>query len=182
MEENIAPTVLGAWVGCCGIWVWSQTRQTHWEHRRPLAQVSQRVKQTRRALSGVLLVASSVIVLYWPTVAMRSWLLPIELMNRPGINQVGMFVIKLALLWIVVMTVQRDRWYGAWWRDRTLSVKRWRDWEPYYARHAALAAGGLLLGLFITLSSAATALLCLIGWWLCWRLWRFSLRSYMPHR
>ncbi|RIV18086.1 hypothetical protein DYU11_29460 [Fibrisoma montanum] len=178
MEEHIAPTVLGAWAGCCGIWAWSQFRQAHWEHLRPLAQPSKHVKYSRRALSGILLIASGVIVLYWPTVALRSWLLPIELMNRPVINQAGLFVIKLALLWTVVMTMQRERWYGLWWRDRTLSLKRWRDWEPYYAGHAALAAGGLLLGLFITLSSGATALLCLIGWWLCWRMWRYSVLSY----
>jgi hypothetical protein len=172
MEETIVPTVLGFWVGSCGIWTWSQYRQARWEQLPLATQPTKGAKQARRALSGVLLFALNVIILYWPGLSVRSWLLPIEIMNHPHINQTGLLLIRLALFWVIVMTVQRDRWNRRWWKRYSLTFERWQNWEPYYAGQVAIAAAGLLLGLFITLSSGVTALLCVVGWWLCWRMWR----------
>ncbi len=167
MEEVITPTVLWSWLIGCSIWGWNQYRQLRWGRRQASASLRSEARPVGWGLFGLLIAALGVIILYWPGLFIRSWLLPITELNHPLINQAGLLVIRLAICWLVIATVHRERRYNSDWRQ----LRQWY-WEPYHNRQIILAAGGLLLGLFMALSGGITASLCLFGWWLSWRQWQ----------
>ncbi len=174
MEQAITPTVLWAWIVGCGIWAWNQHRQSRWDHRQLSRRQERRMRPVRRGLSGVFLAALIVIMLYWPSLPTRSWLLPFPALDQPLVNQLGLLLIRLAVCWAVITTVQRERSYRSGWQQRAQSSERLRYGDPYYNQQLVLASSGLLLGLFLALSGGITGALCLMGWWFGWRLWRLT--------
>jgi len=174
MEEDITPTVLWSWLVGCGLWGLNQYWQTRLDHFQPWVRRLRRVRPVRRSLLGVLLAGLAVIILYWPGLSIRSWLLPIPALDQPVLNRLGLLLIRLAIGWVVITTVQRERSHRSGWQQEAPSSERVRYWEPYYNQQLVLASSGLLLGLFLALSGGVTAALCLTGWWFGWRLWHLT--------
>ena len=83
MEEAITPTVLWAWIIGCGLWGLNLYQQSRWVRDQAGVRLLRRVLPVRRGLFGVLLAALAVILLYWPGLPTRTWLLPIPALDHP---------------------------------------------------------------------------------------------------
>ena len=86
-------------------------RQSRWDDYPPGVRPLRQVIPVRRGLFGVLLAALAVIMLYWPSSPTRIWLLPIPALDQPMLNQVGLLLIRLAVCWVVIKIVHRERTY-----------------------------------------------------------------------
>lgn len=172
MEETLVPSVFWMWLMGNVIWLGSLFRLRSWGPVYPSPRSVSRIRRARRWLTLLLLAALAVILLNSPSFSLRNWLLPIHSLNQAAINEAGMFIIRIAILWLVFMILKRERTYRFWRRERTLTVERLRYWEPFYNRQVLIACAGLLLGLFITFSSVVSALLCLAGWWVSYTIWQ----------
>lgn len=170
MEQDIVSTVLWSWLVACGVWALNQYRQTRWEQTLLGRIRPYRARNVRLGLSVLYGMALVVIAVYWTDFSDQRWLLPMEKLDIPVLNQIGLLVLRIAVCWLIFSTMQRERSYRSMQHNHILDFLL--DWEAHYNRQIAVVGAVLLFGLFLCLSGGVTASLCMLGWALGWRLWR----------
>lgn len=119
------------------------------------------VKVLDALLTVMVLAAMTVILVYSFFPEGYSFFAPIDILDHPIINTVGVLVLKLSLVWIILAQLLIDK---------SLHMMRERIYEKLYTRlfirsQKMLRSGIVIMlaGLFISISSIATVTLCIAG-------------------
>jgi len=111
-------------------------------------------------------------IIYTLAPELYSYLLPIERLNHPFINEIGLIVMKLSLVWILIAQIQLDRELYKYSRK----IDNLEAMELIHFSEKTLLSGILLLflGFLITITSITGIFLVLISFVLYFKNFRFG--------
>lgn len=114
-------------------------------------------------------------LIYTLTPELYSYLLPIERLDHPLINEVGLIVMKLSLVWILIAQIQLDRELYKYSRK----IDNLEAMELVHFSEKTLLSGILLLflGFLITITSITGIFLVISGFILYFKNFRFGYMS-----
>ena len=114
-------------------------------------------KENKITLS-LLFLGTLVAVIYGMHPPTYNFLLPIEVLDRPGINYTGLFILKLSIMFLVIVNIQCDL--------KILDKLQKNNIGPFVSPVNLILTASItfmLIGLFITISSIGTLLIAIFA-------------------
>jgi|GEM_PF-3157852 len=154
------------------IYLWNRVRRRHItqaEIRNPYT--SHRVYLVHRIcryLNLLLVLAAGVVGLYAFTPEYYRFVaFPIDSLDDPLINTTGLYILRMAFIWLIVVQMMLDRLLVDYILQAEVLPNRGRTalFERWYLYSKRMLSAGIaitLIGLFVTISSAASVLLVLL--------------------
>lgn len=155
------------------VYLWDRTRRRHitrMEIYTPYASYRvYLVQRICRYFNLLLVLATLVVGLYTFTPRYYRFIaFPIDSLDDPIINTTGLYILKAGFIWLIVVQMVSDRMLV----DRIIQSRifnhqdhhsRFERWYLYSKRMLSAGIAITLIGLFVTISSAATVLLVLVS-------------------
>jgi hypothetical protein len=119
------------------------------------------IKTVDTAFKVMMVVSMAIVVIYSYFPEYYYWTMPIDPLDRPVINTIGVLILKIAMAWIVLAQLNIDRAIFL----INSGLDEW-SYKRMFVYSRKLVLSGMLvmfLGLFVTISSVGTILICISG-------------------
>jgi hypothetical protein len=158
--EIFLPGFFLMFIGFAWIWSFIRSRRTvrvvKLENR-----ISAHFRKMKAGFTALMALSMCVVLVYCYLPEYYSLTAPIDLLDRPDVNVVGILVLKLSLIWIVTAQLSIDRTIY----KINAGIRDWSYSRLIQYSERLLLAGltVMFVGLFVTISSVLTIIICISG-------------------